>query len=91
MTNSSDNLKRALHESMDINGDLRTQRDRRSVVTPLTDDEVHKLRKMIESEARVQWAWSTARVWATWIAAVALGVTVGWDALGKIAKALVSR
>lgn len=58
-----------------------------TIKQPLTDAEIEKLRKMLTSEERVQWAWATARTWATWIAAVGLGVTVGWDWVVRLVKA----
>ena len=38
---------------------------------PLTDDELIALRIMLEKERRTVWLWSTLRVWAGWIVAVA--------------------
>ena len=42
------------------------------------------------ADRRAVWLWSTVKVWATWIAAVIVGVTMGWDALKKIVLALKS-
>lgn len=55
---------------------------------PLHPDEIARLREMLKSEDRAVWFWSTVKVWATWIAAVVLGLTMGWDALKKIVQAL---
>lgn len=57
-------------------------------VPPLTEDEIEKLRGLLRSDDRVVWFWSTLKVWATWIAAVLLGITLGWDALKKLVAAL---
>lgn len=52
--------------------------------------ELMKLRQMILSEQRAVWLWATIKVWATWIAAVTVGLTLGWDTLKKIVAALKS-
>ncbi len=57
---------------------------------PLTAAELMKLRQMILSEQRAVWLWATVKVWATWIAAVAVGITLGWDVLKKLVAALKS-
>lgn len=53
---------------------------------PLTPAEIAKLRKLMTSDDRVQWAWATARTWDTWVAAVGLGITVGWDWVVRLVK-----
>lgn len=55
---------------------------------PLRPDELIRVREMFKSEDRAVWFWGTVKVWATWIAAVVLGVSMGWDALKKIVQAL---
>jgi hypothetical protein len=54
---------------------------------PLTDEEVEKLRELLEHEKRVRWFWSTARTWAVGLAAIIGGVTIGWDTIVKIIRA----
>lgn len=55
---------------------------------PLRPEEIWRVREMLRSEERAVWFWATVKVWATWIAAVVLGLTMGWDALKKIVQAL---
>ncbi len=57
---------------------------------PLTDDELDKLRAMLESDQRVRWFWSSAKTWAIGIGAVVAGLTVGLDALAKVVKWLAT-
>jgi len=52
----------------------------------LTDEEKIELREIIEKDKRWKWLATTVRNTAGWIAAVALGITVGWDWLLKIIK-----
>ena len=56
---------------------------------PLTDGERRAVREMLERDRRASWAWSTLRVWSTWIVAVIAAVTVGWEFLRKIVRAAV--
>ena len=56
----------------------------------LTPDELDAVRQLIMADKRAVWLWSAIKVWATWIAAVIVGVTMGWDALKKIVMALKS-
>lgn len=56
---------------------------------PLSRAEITELRHLLEREQRMGWLWSTIRIWAAWIGAVVVGLTVGLDALKRIAKSLV--
>ncbi len=56
---------------------------------PLTEQERRDLRRMLEQDRRASWAWSTIRVWSTWIVAIVAALTVGWDFLRRLAKAAV--
>ena len=58
---------------------------------PLSDDELKKIRAIIESDSRAKWLWASIRTWATWVAAVVLGITVGWDSLVKLVRAASGR
>lgn len=40
---------------------------------PLTTAERKALRRLIESEDRIQWFWGSVRVWAGWISAAIIG------------------
>lgn len=55
-----------------------------------TNDEVTKLRELLESKKRKDWLWDTLKVWATWVAAILVGITMSWEALKRLAKALVA-
>lgn len=54
----------------------------------LSDEEIAALRQMLKQDDRVLWFWSTVKTWAVWVAAVIAGVTIGWDALGRIVQLL---
>ena len=53
-----------------------------------TKEEVASLRSLLESKKRKEWLWDTLKVWATWVAALLVGITMSWEALKKIVKAL---
>lgn len=55
---------------------------------PLTDEEIVRLRSLLTANDRAVWFWATLKVWSTWLAAVLLGITLGWDALKKLVQAL---
>lgn len=40
---------------------------------PLTPEEIAKIRKLMESDDRVTWFWSSVRIWAGWISAAIIG------------------
>lgn len=56
---------------------------------PLTDSERREVRQMLEQNRRASWAWSTLRVWSTWIVALVAALTVGWDFIRRLAKAAI--
>lgn len=39
----------------------------------LTNEEIERLRKIIEDDERMKWLWSSARVWAGWIGGALAG------------------
>jgi hypothetical protein len=45
---------------------------------PLTEEENRAVRRMLKTEDRMRWFWSTARVWFMWFAAVATFVVTVW-------------
>lgn len=49
---------------------------------PLTIAERRSLRRMIESEERIQWFWGSVRVWGAWIS----GAIIGTWALVEIGR-----
>ncbi len=55
-----------------------------------TKEEVARLRDLLESKKRKEWLWDTMKVWATWVAAILVGITMSWEALKKLVKVLVA-
>ncbi len=55
---------------------------------PLSDEELAAMRAHLKETEHKRWLGEIVKRWAQWIAAVALGVTVLWDSLGKIIKQL---
>jgi hypothetical protein len=53
-----------------------------------TKEEVARLRDLLESKKRKEWLWDTLKVWATWIAAILVGITMSWEALKRVVKAI---
>jgi len=70
----------------DYNGVERRSEPR--VEDALTHGEIAELRRIIESERRMRWLWSTLRNVAVWIVAVITGITVGYQALSDVVKGL---
>lgn len=62
--------------------------ERRS--TALTTDELEYLKKMIVEDQRRRWLAKQMLTFATWIAAIIIGLTVSWDFLKRIFKAGMS-
>ena len=56
--------------------------------TEFSPSERHELRRILQSQQRVQWLWSTARVWATWVAIVVGGLYAALAILRDSLKAL---
>ncbi len=57
---------------------------------PLSDEEIKKLRTIIEQDARAKWFWSSLRTWILAISSTIALLTVGLDGLKSIVKRLVS-
>lgn len=53
---------------------------------PLTDLEIKEIRKNLESDARVKWLWSSARVWVVWFSGAIIGAYALQDAIGNLIK-----
>lgn len=53
---------------------------------PFTPSERKAIREMLESQKRVEWLWSTIRVWAMWITAIAAAIVVLKDWLKVFMK-----
>lgn len=51
----------------------------------LTASERKRLRKILESQERAEWLWSTIRIWALWIS----GITAGIYAIGEFLSRFV--
>lgn len=54
----------------------------------LSEDEIKRVREILEKEARVVWFWATVRQWAAWCAAVATAVYFLRDAIAAAFKVL---
>lgn len=54
----------------------------------LTRDEIKELRAMLEADRRARWAWSTGRVWVTWVSGGIIAVYGLWDTVEKLIKKL---
>lgn len=57
---------------------------------PLTEEEIVKIRAIIDSDEKMKWLWASLRTWAIWITAIVGGVYVGWDFIKKVLKAAVA-
>lgn len=57
-------------------------------INRLTRSEIKELRELLESERRAKWAWSTARIWLTWLAGSIIAVYSMYETLEKAFKKL---
>lgn len=55
-----------------------------------TQDEITKIRQLIEQDARTRWFWSSLRTWVLAISSILALFTVGFDGIRTILKRLVS-
>ncbi len=60
-------------------------------VQQLSRSELLAVRDLLDRDKRATWLWSSMRVWALWIAAVIGGWAIGWEALGKLLRALIGK
>ena len=58
---------------------------------PLTDEELIRVRTLLDQDRFVRQFWSTIRTWVIAVAAIIAGVTVGFDAIAKVVKFLAGR
>lgn len=58
---------------------------------PLTDDEIMKMREMLEKRERIKWLWSSVKAWSVFITSVIAAWAVGIDTLKSILTALLSK
>lgn len=65
--------------------------NRTSKPAPLSDEEVTKLRDLIERRDRIKWLWASIRTWAVFITSVIAAWAVGIDTLAAIVKALLAK
>jgi hypothetical protein len=52
-------------------------------------EEIERLHKLLESDARMRWLWETIRTWALWVAAVVAALTVGLDSIRAAIRRLL--
>jgi hypothetical protein len=57
----------------------------------LTDDELIRLRALLDQDKFVRQFWSSIRTWVIAIAAVVAGISVGFEAIAKAVKFLAGR
>jgi len=55
-----------------------------------TEEELTKIRQLIEQDARTRWFWSSLRTWMLAISSVLALFTVGFDGLKTILRRLVA-
>ena len=55
-----------------------------------TEEELTKIRQLIEQDARTRWFWSSLRTWVLAISSVLALFTVGFDGLKTILRRLVA-
>lgn len=55
---------------------------------PFTPLEIAEMRQMLERDKRVVWFWSTARIWATWIAAIGTAYVITKGFLADLLQGL---
>jgi len=53
---------------------------------PLSEDEIKKLRDMLESQERAEWLWSTLRIWASYISGAVVAVYAVYEVVLKVVK-----
>ena len=58
---------------------------------PLTDEELIRVRTLLDQDRFVRQFWSTIRTWVIAIAAVVAGITVGFEALAKVVRFLAGK
>lgn len=58
---------------------------------PLTPDEIREIRAVLDQDKYVRRFWASVRTWVIAIAAVVAGISVGFDALGKVVKFLAGK
>ena len=58
---------------------------------PLTDEEIVRVRTLLDQDKFVRQFWSTVRTWVIAVAAIIAGVTVGFDAIARVVKFLAGR
>lgn len=84
---SPDEERRAIEKQFDYIAEQLDKIETRLSELP-TKEEVARLRDLLESRKRKEWLWDTMKVWATWIAAILVGITMSWEALKRLAKTL---
>lgn len=55
-----------------------------------TEEELGKLRQIIEQDARTRWFWASLRTWVLAISSILALFTIGFDELRTILRRLVS-
>lgn len=48
---------------------------------PFSDKEIELLRKLLESNARMEWLWASLRIWAGWVIGAPVAGYAAWEAI----------
>ena len=57
-------------------------------VWPLSEWEVKELRKLLESDRRVRWFWSSMRIWSMWVLGILTAIYMLREWISKAFKAI---
>lgn len=55
----------------------------------LTDEEVARLKKIAQNDARMEWLWGSVRQWAGWLAGLLAGIIAFREDIAELFKWLV--
>jgi hypothetical protein len=72
-------------------GGAMPNRSQQQKPAPFSDDEITKLRELLERRERIKWLWSSVKAWAVLITSVIGAWAVGIDTLKSILAALLAK
>jgi hypothetical protein len=58
---------------------------------PLTDEELIRVRALLDQDKFVRQFWASVRTWVIAAAAVVAGITVGFEALARVVRFLAGK
>lgn len=56
---------------------------------PLSEDEIEKLRELLDAQQRAEWFWKQARIWATWVSATIVGTYAIYETIIKAIRGTI--